>query len=66
MISIKKNSDIKLHIPKFNCDENAVDESLNSHPLLRHLNCYGLLILIGRPGSGKTSMAISLMTQETL
>ena len=46
MISIKKNY-IKLHIPKFNCDENAVDERLKSHPLLRHLNCYGLLVLTG-------------------
>ena len=64
MISIKKNDEIKLNIPKFNCDENAVDESLNGHPLLRHLNCYGLLVLIGRPASGKTSMAISLMTQK--
>jgi hypothetical protein len=64
MISIKKNPDIKLNIPKFNCDENAVADHLNNHPLTRHLNCYGLLVLIGRPASGKTSMAISLMTQS--
>lgn len=64
MISIKKNKDINLNIPKFLCDENAVGSHLNNHPLTQHLNCYGLLVLIGRPGSGKSSFSISLMTQN--
>ena len=37
---------------------------LNEHPLTQLLNCYGFLCLIGRPGQGKTSMAISLITQN--
>lgn len=64
MISIKKNPEIKLDIPKFLCDTNAVGEHLNEHPLTTYLNCYGFLCVIGRPGSGKTSLSISLITQK--
>jgi len=63
-IEIIKNKDVKLDIPSFTCDENAVGEHLNSHPLLQLLNVYGFLTIIGRPGSGKTSVAISLITQK--
>ena len=63
-ISIKKNHEIPLNIPKFLCDDNAVGDHLNEHPLTELLNVYGFLCLIGRPGSGKSSMAISLMTQK--
>ena len=63
MISIKKNKPIDLNIPKFTCDENAVGEHLNDHPLTKHLNAYALSVLIGRPASGKTSLAIALITQ---
>jgi len=63
-IEIIKNKDVKLDIPCFTCDENAVGEHLNYHPLLKLLNVYGFLTIIGRPGSGKTSVAISLMTQK--
>jgi len=64
MITIKKNKAIKLNIPSFSCDENAVGSHLNSHDLTKFLNVYGFLCIIGRPGSGKTSMAISLITQK--
>ena len=64
-ISIKKNREIKLDIPKFLCDDNAVGSHLNEHPLTELLNIYGFTCLIGRPGMGKSSMAISLMTQKT-
>jgi hypothetical protein len=64
MITIKKNPEIKLDIPTFHCDNNAVGEHLNNHPLTQYLNCYGFLCVIGRPGSGKTSMSISLITQK--
>ena len=63
MITIKKNPIIKLDIPSFNCDDNVVGAHLNSHPLTACLNVYGFLCIIGRPGSGKTSMTISLLTQ---
>lgn len=64
MIQLQKNKDIKLKIPQFTCDENAVGEHLNSHPLTSLLNVYGFLCVIGRPGSGKTSLTISLLTQS--
>ena len=64
MITIKKNPEIKLNIPNFLCDNNAVGEHLNEHPLTSYLNVYGFLCVIGRPGSGKTSLSISLMTQK--
>ena len=63
-ITIKKSDEIKLDIPKFLCDNDAVGSHLNDHPLTALLNVYGFTCLIGRPGSGKSSMAISLMTQK--
>lgn len=64
MIRIKKNEEIPLEIPHFNCDDNAVGDHLNDHPLTQLMNVYGFLCVIGRPGSGKTSLTISLMTQK--
>ena len=64
MITIKKNKDIPLDIPHFACDENAVGKHLNDHPLTELMNVYGFLCAIGRPGSGKTSLTISLITQK--
>lgn len=65
MIKIKKNPEVKLDIPSFSCDHNAIGEHLNDHPLLQLLNVYGFLCVLGRPGSGKTSLTISLITQKT-
>ncbi len=64
MIKIIKNPEVKLEIPSFSCDNNSVGEHLMNHPLTSLLNVYGFLIVIGRPGSGKTSLAISLITQK--
>ena len=64
MIRLIKNEEIPLDIPKFLCDDNAVGEHLNEHPLTKLLNCYGFLCCVGRPQSGKTSLAISLITQK--
>jgi GTPase SAR1 family protein len=63
-ISIIKNKEIKLDIPQFNCDDNVVGDHLNSHSLLKLLNSYSFLCIIGRPGQGKTSLAISFITQK--
>ena len=64
MIRIKKNEDIDLNIPKFLCDDNAVGEHLNNHDLTKLLNVFGFLCVVGRAGSGKTSLTISLITQS--
>jgi adenylate kinase family enzyme len=65
-ISIKKNKAIKLKIPNFTCDSNPISEKLNEHPLTALLNVYGFLSVIGRPGSGKTSLAISFITDKNV
>ena len=64
MIKEIKNPELKFTIPKFLCDVDAVGEHLMSHPLTSLLNVYGFLCVIGRPGSGKTSLTISLITQK--
>jgi len=64
MITLKKNKPIQLNIPSFTCDDNAVGSHLNDHPLTKLLNVYGFLCVIGRPGSGKTSLTISLISQN--
>jgi len=64
MITLKKNKPIQLNIPSFTCDDNAVGSHLNDHPLTKLLNVYGFLCVKGRPGSGKTSLTISLISQN--
>jgi hypothetical protein len=64
MIKLIKNKPVKLDIPKFLCDNDSVGKHLLEHPLTSLLNVYGFLCVIGRPGSGKTSMTISLITQK--
>lgn len=63
-IKIIKNDQINLNIPKFNCDENIVGKHMNDHPLTKLMNCYGFIAFVGKPQSGKTSLAISFITQR--
>ena len=63
-ISIKKNHEIKLDIPSFSCDNDAVGSHLNNHPLTALLNIYGFTCIIEKPGQGKTSFAIAMITQK--
>lgn len=64
MIRIKKNDEIHLDIPQFSCDNDAVGTHMNEHSVTELMNVYGFLCVIGRPGSGKTSLTISLITQK--
>ena len=61
MISIKKNKGLNLVIPKFTCDDNPIGEHLDKYDMLHHLNSYSLTCIIGKPGSGKTSLLISFL-----
>lgn len=61
-IEIIKNEKLKLTTPKFLCDDNPVGEHLNRYPMLKHLNTYGFTGIIGKPGSGKTSLLVSFLT----
>lgn len=61
MISIKKNKALKLDIPHFICDNNPIGEHLNKYDMLKHLNAYSTTCIIGKPGSGKTSLLVSFL-----
>ena len=61
-IEIKKNKELVLDIPQFTCDNNPLGEHLNKYEMLGHLNSFSFTAIIGKPGSGKTSLLVSFMT----
>jgi len=60
-IYLKENKKMKLQIPEFNCNNNAIGEHSNSYPMLQTFNCYSYDVFIGKPGSGKTSLLIGYL-----
>jgi nucleoside-triphosphatase THEP1 len=56
---IKKK--LNLNIPEFTCDGDLAPH-LKNIEMLSHLNGYYFSGIIGRPGSGKTSLLVSLLT----
>ena len=65
MISIKKNKSLKLDVPKFICDD-GINDRLNKYEMLSHFNKYCFTGIIGKPGSGKTSLLISWLTSKNV
>jgi len=63
MIQIKKNKSLKLDIPNFICDD-GINPNLNKYPMLTHFNKYCFTGVIGKPGSGKTSLIMSWLTSK--
>jgi DNA replication protein DnaC len=63
-ITIKRNKGIKLNIPEFICDDNPIGEHLNKYDMLKHLNKYSFDVFIGKPGSGKTSLLVSFLSDR--
>ena len=61
MISLKKNKGLNLKTPEFLCDGNLA-EHLNKYDMLKNFNGYYFSGFIGRPGSGKTSLLVSMLT----
>jgi len=61
MISLKKNKGLNLKVPEFTCDGNLADH-LNKYDMLKNFNGYYFTGFIGRPGSGKTSLLVSMLT----
>ena len=61
MIKFIKNPEVKLNIPSFLCDNNAVGEHLNDHPVTQLLNVFGFLCVIGRPGSEMTQSILKFI-----
>jgi len=61
MISLKRNKGLNLKVPEFTCDGNLADH-LNKYDMLKNFNGYYFTGFIGRPGSGKTSLLVSMLT----
>lgn len=60
-IVIKKNKAPNLKVPKFNVD-NQLHEKLNEYELTKLLNKHNFTLFLGKAGSGKTSLEISLLS----
>ena len=58
------NDKMDLKIPQFVCDGH-LSPNLNNYPMLSHLNGFFFTAIIGRPGSGKTSMLVSWLTGKS-
>jgi KaiC/GvpD/RAD55 family RecA-like ATPase len=65
MLSLQKNKKINLDIPSFLCDS-GINPKLNDYPMLKHLNSFCFNIIIGKPGSGKTSLIISFIQNKCI
>ena len=65
MISIKNNPKPDLQHCEMNCDK-GLHKKLNDYELSKFLNSHATNLLIGRPGSGKTSLLYSLFKSKEL
>jgi len=63
MLRIKKTNKIEINPPEFICDYHLTDH-LNSYPQFSFLNVFNTTAILGKPGSGKTSMLISMLSQK--
>jgi KaiC/GvpD/RAD55 family RecA-like ATPase len=63
MIRIKKTEKIDLHPPEFLCDY-PLTEHLKKYPQFSYMNIFNTTAILGRPGGGKTSMLISMLSQK--
>lgn len=62
---IKKNKKPTLKITKMLCDE-PLHKKLDKYELTKHLNCSSSNLIIGKPGSGKTSLLYSFFASPSL
>jgi DNA replication protein DnaC len=60
-IEVRHNKKMGLKIPEFTCD-GGLAPHLDKYDMLKHLNGFFFTGLIGKPGSGKTSMLVSWLT----
>ena len=61
-ISIKKNIKPTFENVEMLCDK-PLSKSLSKYDLTNFLNCHSTNLLIGKPGSGKTTLMISLFNK---
>ena len=64
-MNLKINKKPKLKITKMICDD-PLHEKLNEYDLSKFLNCHSTNLLIGKPGSGKTSTMTSWFQSKLL
>lgn len=60
---IIKNKKMQMSIPTFICDY-ELNDNLKKYPMLSHLNTFTFDALIGKPGSGKTSLIIAMLSNK--
>lgn len=63
MLRIKKSEKIDINVPEFLCDY-PLTEHLKNYPQFSYLNTFNTTAIMGRPGAGKTSMLISILSQQ--
>jgi len=64
-MNLKINKKPKLKVTKMICDD-PLHEKLNEYDLSKFLNCHSTNLLIGKPGSGKTSTMTSWFQSKKL
>lgn len=63
MLTLKRNLKPEIEICKMNCD-GGLSPHLNKWEMTEHLNKHQMTLMIGRPGSGKTSLIYSLFKSK--
>jgi len=63
MIKIKKSEKLAIKPPEFLCDY-SLTEHLKQYPQWSNLNKFNTTCIIGKPGMGKTSTLISILSQK--
>lgn len=64
-MKIQKNKAPKLKHCKMNCDS-GLHPKLDNYELSKFLNCHATNLFIGKPGSGKTSLVVSLFKSKEI
>jgi GTPase SAR1 family protein len=64
-IKIKRNQKPDIPICKMTCD-GGLHDRLNKYDLTEFMNCHSTTLMIGRPGSGKTSLLWSMFKSKEL
>jgi hypothetical protein len=62
-MQIKRNKAPKLKHCKMNCDK-GLHPKLEDYDLIQFMNCHATNLFIGKPGSGKTSLVVSLFKSK--
>lgn len=64
-MKIQKNKAPKLKHCKMNCDS-GLHPKLDNYELSKFMNCHSTNLFIGKPGSGKTSLVVSLFKSKDI